>query len=238
MNIWNLKEFSALSPALAAPAIDNLFQIWYDFIINMKYREILINQLKILPFFSKETFASLGKQFGVKATTLDAYISRSLKRQDIFSLKNGLYVTADYYSQNAGDISYTFYLANVLRTPSYVSSWSALQYYDLTTEAIGTVTSVTAKITRTYNNRAGSFAYQTINKDLFSGFKMVNDKFNFFIATPAKALFDLLYFRTNQFRGIDVKRVVDLVEDARIDIEEMEATERELFFTMVKNYLT
>lgn len=203
----------------------------------MKYREILINQLKSLPFFSKETVMSLGKQFALKAATLDAYISRSLKLHDIFSLKNGLYVTADFYNQNAGDISYTFYLANVLRRSSYVSSWSALQYYDLATEAIGTVTSVTTKITRTYNNRAGSFAYQKINKDLFSGFKMVTGKFNFFIATPAKALFDLLYFRTNQFRGVDVKRVVGLVEDVRIDIEEMEAPERELFFTMVKKFL-
>ena len=32
-------------------------------------------------------------------------------------------------------------------------------------------------------------------------------KFDFFIASPAKALFDLLYFRTNQFRGLNSENV-------------------------------
>lgn len=225
-----------MTPALAGSAIDIMFQICYDIIIDMKYREILISQLKLLPFFSKETITSLGKQFDLKAATLDAYISRSLKRKDIFSLKNGIYVTADFYNQNAGDVSYTFYLANILREQSYVSSWSALQYYDLTAEAIGTVTSVTTKITRTYNNRAGSFAYQTINRDLFSGFKMVNGQFNFFIATPAKALFDLLYFKTNQFAWFDIKKIDSMVSSLRVDIDEMDESERKLFYVLVKKY--
>lgn len=210
----------------------------------MKYREILINQLKSLPFCSKNDIIALGKQFGLKANTVNVYISRSLARKDLILLKNGWYVTADFYGRHAGDISYTFYLANVLRQPSYVSSWSALQYYDLTTEAIGTVTSVTPKITRTYNNRVGSFAYQAIKKELFTGFTMVSgrpgapaSRFNFFIATPAKALFDLVYFRTNQFHWIDLKAVVSLVERLRIDIEEMDAKERKAFFKMVKGYL-
>lgn len=203
----------------------------------MKYREILIDQLKSLPYFSKETIVSLSRQYGLKGTTVDVYISRSLARKDIISLKKGVYVTADFYNQHAGDISYTFYLANILRTPSYVSSWSALQYYELTTEAIGTVASVTPKITRVYNNRAGSFSYQSIKKDLFSGFNTINGKFNFFIATPAKALFDLLYFKTKQFSGVDIKMVDALVDTLRIDMDEMETKERDALYAMVKKYL-
>lgn len=223
--------------AVAGNGLDTMFQIWYDIIIIMKYKEILVDQLKSLPYFSKESLISLSKQFGLKATTVDAYISRSLVHKDIISLKKGIYVTADFYNQHAGDISYTFYLANILRPPSYVSSWAALQYYELTTEAIGTVTSVTPKITRVYNNLAGSFSYQSIKKDLFSGFNTISGKFNFFIASPAKALFDLLYFKTRQFRGVNIKMIDELVDNLRIDMDEMETNERDALYAMVKKYL-
>lgn len=210
----------------------------------MDYREIIINKLKLLPFFTKKDILALSRQFGIKAETVATYISRSLARKGIISLKNGMYITTDFYNQHAGDISYTFYLANVLRSPSYVSSWSALQYYDLAIEAIGTVTSVTTKHTRTHNNRAGSFAYQSIKKDLFSGFSLVNGQpassaggFNFFIATPAKALFDLLYLKTNHFRWVNFKTAVELVEDLRVDLDDMGAKEKKAFLTMLKNYL-
>src|SRR3990170_2877131 len=107
----------------------------------MKYREILLEQLKPLPYFNKETIYQLSKQYGIKNTTVDSYISRSLARKDFIQLKNGMYVTDDFYEKNKNEISYTFYLANIIRMPSYVSSWMALQYYNLTTEAIRTVTS-------------------------------------------------------------------------------------------------
>ncbi|MDO8626154.1 MAG: hypothetical protein Q7K39_01700 [Candidatus Magasanikbacteria bacterium] len=203
----------------------------------MDYRVILINQLKLLPYFSKKDILALSRQFGIKAETVATYVSRSLARKDIISLRNGMYVTTDFYNRHAGDISYTFYLANVLRSPSYVSSWSALQYYNLATEAIGTVTSVTTKHTSAHNNKAGSFAYQSIKKDLFSSFTAVNGKFNFFIASPAKALFDLVYLKTNHFRWINFKTVVGLVEDLRVDIDEMEIKERDSFYALVKKYL-
>ena len=106
----------------------------------MKYREILLEQLKLLPYFNKETISQIGKQYGLKSTTVDSYISRSLARKDLIPLKNGLYISADFYHKNKSDISYSFYLANVLRTPSYISTWAALQYYNLVTEMVQAVT--------------------------------------------------------------------------------------------------
>lgn len=203
----------------------------------MKYREILIEQLKSLPYFSKESILQISKQYGLKETTVDSYISRSLGRKDIIQLKRGVYTTADFYEKNIGDISYKFYLANVLCTPSYVSSWTALQYYDLTTEVIAGITSVTPKITRTYANKAGSFAYHLIQKDLFSGFSLVKGKLDFFIASPAKALFDLLYFRTRQFSRIKFEMIDGMIDELRIDREEMEEKERTVFYAMIKKYL-
>lgn len=203
----------------------------------MKSRKNLLEQLKSLPHFNKNSVYQLGKQLGLKDTTVDTYISRFLKYKEILPLKRGVYVSVDFFSKNKSDISYIFYLANIIRTPSYVSSWAALQYYNLTTEVIHLITSVTPKVTRDYQTKAGSFAYQSIKKELFSDFSLVEGKFDFFIASPSKALFDLLYFKTRQFRGRSLEDIKTLVEELRIDSEEMDTTEQEKFYEMIKKHL-
>ena len=192
-----------------------------------------------MPHFSKDSLYHLGKQLGLADATVNTYISRFLGHKEIIQLKRGLYVTADFFSKNSRDASYAFYLANIIRTPSYVSSWSALQFYNLTTEAIHGVTSVTPKVTRTYMSKAGNFSYQSLKKDLFSDFSLIKGKaFGFFIASPAKALFDLLYFKTHQFRSVHpTKGVKVLVEELRIDIDEMDKKERSRFYDSVKRYI-
>ena len=203
----------------------------------MKYREILLEQLKSQPYFNKKAICQLSEQYGLKSATVDTYISRSLKRKEIIPLKKGLYVSADFYNKNKGDISYPFYLANILRTPSYVSLWTALQYYNLTTEAIHTITSITPKVTRAYRTKIGNFSYQSIQEELFLDFSLTKGEFDFFIASPAKALFDLLYFKTYRFRGVHFKDIKTLVTELRIDIDEMSRKEQEKFYMMTKNYM-
>lgn len=202
----------------------------------MKSKNNLLEQLKPLPHFSKSSVQQLGKQLGLEESTVDTYISRFLKYKEVYRLKNGLYVSAEFFDKNRNDISYSFYLANIIRTPSYVSSWAALQYYNLTTEAIYPTTSVTLKVTRDYRSRAGNFVYQSINKDIFSDFLIVQGKFSFFIASPSKALFDLLYFKTRQFRGISMEKIKLLIEELRIDIDEMDKGEQKKFYSMIKHH--
>ena len=209
----------------------------------MKYgaKNNLLEELKSLPYFSKEDVFQLGKNeknYNLKNSTIDTYISRFLKHKEIVPLKRGIYVTADFYNKNKGDISYLFYLANVLRTPSYVSSWTALQYYDLTTESIHTITSITPKVTRSYKTKMGNFTYQSIQKELFSNFSSVKGKFDFFIASPPKALFDLLYSKTRQFRGVQLEDIKTLIKELRIDFDEMDKKEQEKFFSMIKSYIS
>ena len=62
-------------------------------------------------------------------------------------------------------------------------------------------------------------------------------QFDFFIASPSKALFDLLYFKTRQFRSIRFKDIELLVEDLRIDIEEMGKEEKSKFYLMIKKHM-
>ncbi|MFH1537281.1 MAG: hypothetical protein ABID45_04790 [Patescibacteria group bacterium] len=208
----------------------------------MKYgaKNNLLEELKSLPYFNKEYVFQLGKNeknYNLKNSTIDTYISRFLKHKDIIPLKKGLYVSADFYNKNKGEASYLFYLANILRTPSYISSWTALQHYDLTTESIHTIISITPKVTRSYKTKAGNFIYQSIKKELFSNFSLEKGKFDFFIASPSKALFDLLYFKTRQFRGVRLENIKALVEELRIDIDEMSQGEQKKFFLMIKNYI-
>lgn len=202
----------------------------------MKSRKNLLEQLKSLPYFSKNTVYQLGKQLRLEDSSVNTYISRFLKSKEIIQLKKGIYVTKNFFEKNKNDVSYSFYLANIIRTPSYVSSWTALQYYDLTTEIIHSVTSITPKVTRNYQTKAGNFSYQSIKKELFSGFSIAKGKFDFFIAFPSKALFDLLYFRTNQFRSKSAKNIKALIKEFRIDIDEMDKNEQEKFYTMMKKY--
>ncbi|HBB03263.1 MAG: hypothetical protein US89_C0006G0072 [Candidatus Peregrinibacteria bacterium GW2011_GWF2_38_29] len=203
----------------------------------MKNKKNLLEQLKSFPHFDKNTVYQLGKQLGLKDATIDTYISRFLKHKEILQLKKGLYVSVDFFEKNRKDISYSFYLANVIRTPSYVSSWTALQYYNMVTEAIHSITSVTLKTTRDYTTKAGNFTYQSIKKGVFTDFSLVNGKFDFYIASPSKALFDLLYFRTHQLRGTHLKQIKTLIEELRIDIDEMDEEEQKKFHLMIKKII-
>ena len=45
----------------------------------MKSKSNLLEQLKSLPHFSKNTVLQLGKQLGLKDSTVNVYISRFLK---------------------------------------------------------------------------------------------------------------------------------------------------------------
>lgn len=204
----------------------------------MKYQKILLEQLENLPHFNKRAIYNLSEQYGLKKTTVDTYISRSLKRREMISLKNGFYVTKKFYDKNRSDISYSFYLANVLRTPSYISSWTALQYYNLTTEAIYGIISTTTKVTRAYQNQMGDFHYRSIKKELFNNFSLQKGNFDFFIASPSKALFDMLYFKTNQLRGLSLEDIKIIIEELRIDFDEMSQREQNKFYKMLKNFLT
>ena len=211
----------------------------------MKGKKNLLDQLRSLSYFSKDSLYQLSRQLGLSSATADTYISRFLKYKEIIRLKNGLYTSADFFNKNKNNIAYRFYLANIIRMPSYVSSWSALQFYNLTTEVIYNIISVTPKVTRSYATKAGNFNYYSVKKSLFADFDLRRCKsaneglagFDYFIASPAKALFDLLYFKTCQFRGIRMKDVGMLIEELRIDIAEMSKKEQHKFHRMIKGYI-
>lgn len=171
--------------------------------------------LESLSYFDKTTL----KQFcDLSDNSLYANIKRWLKTGRIIQLKKGLYVTGNYFRGISDKKAYTEFIANKLREPSYLSMEYVLQKYGILTEAIYSVTNVTLKSSRTYRNQFGTFIYQTIKGELFTGFE-INAYGGFEIkeATKAKALFDFFYFKTYRVESIDE----ELLESLRLNLGEL-----------------
>lgn len=114
----------------------------------------------------------------------------------IIRLKRGMYVVSPEISRVRLS---TFLIANHICGPSYVSEQSALRYYGLIPEGVYTVKSMTAGVARNYNNAIGTFAYTHIPKQYFNiGVTVGNDgEASFLVATPEKALCDLMVYTPN-----------------------------------------
>lgn len=107
-------------------------------------------------------------------------------------LRRGLYVLGKPYRKIE---PHPFLVANHLRRGSYVSFQSALAYYDLIPEHVPAVTSATTGRSETVNTPMGSFIFRHLKAGMLSGCRQVQiaDRQQAVIATPEKALVDLLY---------------------------------------------
>ncbi len=88
-------------------------------------------------------------------------------------------------------------LAQLLHGPSYISSEWALAYYGLIPEMVPNVTSVTIGRKMNIKTSAGIFEYQHLPLEKYS-FGFLEEKIHrnsFLLATPLKAVVDLVYFR-------------------------------------------
>ena len=128
----------------------------------------------------------------------------------IVSLRQGWYAFADYLQQP----DYARYFAGKMCAPSYISLHTALSFYGIIPEAVVEITSVTTQKTCRYENAFGQFSYQTIRPKLFWGFepKTMRDGKQYMMATPEKAIIDLLYLYP-QYATLDEMRELRFDED-------------------------
>jgi predicted transcriptional regulator of viral defense system len=112
----------------------------------------------------------------------------------LWQLRRGLYALAPPYQQIP---PHPFLVANRLVAGSVVSLQAALGYYGLIPEHVAAVTSVTTRAPGEWRTPAGHFIYRHIHHDLFFGYERVAvaDRQHAFIATPEKALLDLVHLR-------------------------------------------
>ena len=128
----------------------------------------------------------------------------------IVSLRQGWYAFADYLQQP----DYARYFAGKICAPSYISLHTALSFYGIIPEAVVEITSVTTQKTCRYENAFGQFSYQTIRPRLFWGFepKTMRDGKQYMMATPEKAIIDLLYLYP-QYSTLEELRELRFDED-------------------------
>lgn len=140
-------------------------------------------------------------------------VTKLLRSGELVRIRKGLYLstrTATPYSKEI--------LANLIYGPSYVSLEYALQHYSLIPEAVHTVTSVTTGRKKNYQTPIGLFEYSHLPERYFSPgaqFESAGNSRNYIIASPAKALFDILFLRYPLVRFAEIE--AHLFENMRID---------------------
>ena len=117
------------------------------------------------------------------------------------------------------------YVANRIYMPSYISLHSALSFYGMIPEEVIQLTSVTTLKTARFENAFGTFHYQNVKQQLFFGFtaKPMTDGRSLLIATPEKALLDLLYlnpFYKSEQDMLDLRLDEDFMR-SELDIEHL-----------------
>jgi predicted transcriptional regulator of viral defense system len=146
----------------------------------------------------------------------------------IIRLKRGLYVVSP---DESGKLLSTELIANHLYGPSYVSMESALRFYGLIPESIHMVRSMATKRSRVFENSISRFEYINCSEDYFPiGINQkISEDYSFLIASPEKALCDLIAY-TSEVRPRFIKSLLAyLEEDIRIDMDAFYRMDNRIF---------
>ena len=159
---------------------------------------------------------------------------RLLERDmQIIRLKKGLYVCSP---ELTGKILSTELVANHIYAPSYVSMSSALRFYGLIPEAVYVNQSMTLKHSKGFDTPLGRFEYTHICKEAFHiGVTSIKrEDYAFLIASPEKALCDLIANSTKVNLRYLKDAEIYLEEDIRMELEDFRQMDRRVFEEYIK----
>jgi len=148
-------------------------------------------------------------------------ITSLLRKGVLVRVKKGLYVFGPDFARRPYSRGI---LANLIYGPSCVSLHYALSRHGLIPEHTTAVTSVTPKRDKRFDTPAGRFTYRYLRPDRYAvgvARESVDEQSSFLIATPEKALADLLLLSAP---GPDLLRY--LQDDLRCDPESLSALDR------------
>jgi len=146
-------------------------------------------------------------------------VHRALKHGEVLRLKPGHYCLAPEYCESN---AHPFVVAAVLHSPSHVSLESSLAHHGLIPEAVFTVSSVTSMRSRVFDTPLGRFSFQrvpfTSPRTGVEAIEVARGSWAF-VATPPRALADLIYLRKNVRWESD--GLAFLIESMRIEEEDL-----------------
>jgi len=140
----------------------------------------------------------------------------------IIRVKRNLYVVSKkvHNQEISGEL-----VANHLYRPSYVSLESALAYYGLIPERVYSMRSVCMKMHKQYDTPLGQFEYMKVPEQYFQigvNQEIIDKSYCFLIASPEKALCDLILC-TNNLRLQSVRAMSEyLEEDLRFEMSALD----------------
>lgn len=147
-----------------------------------------------------------------------AFINKALKKNQIIQLKRGIYVMSQKYARENFS---QFNIASQMIPHSYVSLESALSFHGWTPEGVPVISSVIHQgRSKTFDTPLGEYQYRFIpvnQYEFLTGVlrKTMNEQ-PFLIASPLRALMDLVYEKKLDWQGIDF-----LLESLRIEIDSL-----------------
>jgi predicted transcriptional regulator of viral defense system len=148
-------------------------------------------------------------------------LSRWVQAGKILQLRRGLYALAPPYNKR---VPHPFLVANHLSRGSYVSCQSALAHYGLIPEYVPVTTSVSGDRPARWSTPLGMFEFHRVKKEFLYGYRKVQviPEEEAFVATPEKALLDLIYLHP----GGDLPaylRELRLQNLERLNLDELES---------------
>lgn len=188
----------------------------------MKWEELLLRVAEE-PVFRTGFLSANERSVG----ELRLQLSRWVKAGKLIQLTKGLYALSEPYRKVT---PHPFVLANAIKKASYVSLQSALGYYGMIPEHVPTVTSVTTQRPESVETPLGQFVSRHIKKSWFHSYQQIDlgSDQRAFIATPEKALLDLVYLtpgsdnydfltelRLQSFEQLDLDTIRELADKSK-----------------------
>lgn len=160
-------------------------------------------------------------------------LSRMVKTGELIRLKNGFYVIAEKIADTRVPFEQ---IANLLYGPSYISFEWALAYYGMIPEGVYVVTSASSTKSKSFKTSLGTFDYIHLSHPRYAiGIdQKENESGRFLIATPEKALADLVNFKSKKMNSKDL--IIDLVESRRVDQENLKQLNKKLMLEIAESY--
>lgn len=142
-------------------------------------------------------------------------ITKLVKNGWLIRIKNGLYAVSDLSSR--GFLSLSFYaVAGLLVKDSYVSFESALQYHGLFDQMTEKIISVSLKKFKTRSINQTEYSFIKTKEKLFFGWQeVIVDNHSVKIATPEKALLDMINFHKSKY-AVDL--VIEKIQNHQDDL--------------------
>jgi len=161
------------------------------------------------------------------------FISQLVKKGELIRLKNGFFVIADKIKNER--VPYE-QIGNLLYGPSYISFEWALSYYGMIPEGVYVVTSACAARAKSFKTALGTFDYFFLSHSRYitGVLQKENNSGKFLIASPEKALADLVHFKSRGLTGKDL--LDDLIEARRMEENQLRNLDKKLLMEIGDGY--